>query len=188
MGRPPRIDVGGSVYHVLNRANLKAEIFSKDSDYLLFQSVLLEGREIFDMRILSYTTMPNHWHFSLYPEHDGQMSEFMQWVTLTHTQRYHAINDSVGYGHLYQGRYKSFLIDDDSYARQLMLYIDRNPLRASLVQRAEEWKWGSLWIRENNPRLAKKLLSDWPTEAPKNYLKVVNNLNAFDDLDIRPQK
>jgi len=81
--------------------------------------------------------MPNHWHFCLSPNNDGDMTKFMQWLTLTHTQRWHAGHHSIGAGHLYQGRYKSFLVQKDDHFLQLCRYIESNALRAKLVQGAE---------------------------------------------------
>jgi putative transposase len=97
------------------------------------------------MRLLSYCLMPNHWHLVLWPRADGELSDFGHWLTLTHTQRWHAHYHNVGTGHLYQGRFKSFPVARDEHFLQLCRYVERNPLRAGLVRRAEAWQWGSLW-------------------------------------------
>ena len=75
-----------------------------------------------------------HFHFVLFPEFDGEISKFMHWLTLTHTQRWHAKTKTTGYGHLYQGRYKSFLVENDKHLWTLLAYVERNPLRAKLVK------------------------------------------------------
>ncbi len=139
MGRALRIDIGDEIYHVLNRANARMTIFEKDNDYQAFETIIEEAKDRYSIQIFSYQIMPNHWHFCLCSKNDGDMTKFVQWLTLTHTQRWHARHHSIGTGHLYQGRYKSFLVQKDNYFLQLCHYIESNALRAKLVQRAEDW-------------------------------------------------
>ena len=183
MGRALRTDIGGHVYHVLNRANARVTIFEKKSDYELFEDVLTAAKERFNMRILAFVIMPNRWHLVLQPHKDGDLAKFVNWLTLTHTQRYHAIHKSIGHGHLYQGRYKSFLCEEDSHFIQLVRYVERNPLRAGLVERAEDWRWGSAWIRENGSAEQKKLLSEWPVPMPARYSTLLNDPQSEDEVD-----
>src|SRR5207247_9959502 len=97
MGRPLRSSLGGFVYHVLNRGNGRATIFHKDGDYEAFERVLAQSlRHVPGMRLVAYCLMPNHWHLVLWPRADGELSDFMHWLTLTHTQRCHAHHQSVG--------------------------------------------------------------------------------------------
>lgn len=174
MGRPLRIAQGGLVYHVLNRANARRPIFKKEQDYRAFERVLIEVKERVAMRILSFCLMPNHWHLVVWPQHDGDLSEFMRLLTLTHTQRWHAHRRSAGTGHLYQGRFKSFIVQTDPYLVTVCRYVERNALRANLIKRAEEWRWGSLWWYQYGKRAAKALLSAWPIERPRNWVARVN--------------
>lgn len=109
MGRPLRTAPGDCVYHVLNRTNGRVPLFAHDADYAAFERVLMEACERVSMRILAYCIMPNHWHVVLWPRQDGDLSRFMGWLTLTHTQRWHAHHHTVGHGHLYQGRASSRL-------------------------------------------------------------------------------
>jgi len=90
MGRSWRAPAGGYVYHVLNRANARLPLFQKDGDYAAFERVLAEARELYDVPVLAYCVMPNHWHLVLWPRVDGDLSRFVGWLTLTHTQRWHA--------------------------------------------------------------------------------------------------
>jgi len=106
MGRPHRIQAGGFVYHVLNRANSRNQMFADDGDYAAFLRALADAQAEHPMRLLAYCVMPNHWHLVLWPEHDGTLSPFVGWLTLTHTQRWHAYRRTAGNGHLYQGRFK----------------------------------------------------------------------------------
>ncbi len=133
MPRNARIDVGEEVYHVINRANGRMEIFSEPEDYELFEKLLFETKELLGMRILAYTLMPNHWHLVLYPQNDGDMGTFMHRLSNAHTRKVHAKTLTNGSGHLYQGRYKSFLVGDDRYLLTLIKYVERNPVRAKLT-------------------------------------------------------
>jgi len=175
MGRALRQTTGGVIYHVINRANGRVTLFRKDKDYEAFEEILEQAKEKHPIRILSFTIMPNHWHMVLQPFSDGDLSRFMAWLTMTHAQRWHEHYHKVGYGHLYQGRFKSFPVEKDEYFIQLCRYVERNPLRAGLVDKAEDWRWGSLWIRERGTEEQKKLLSPWPISPDKNYLKLVND-------------
>ena len=87
MGRPKRAAPGGWVYHVLNRANGRLPIFEQDEDFAAFERVLLEALERTGTRLLSYCLMGNHWHMVVWPREDGELSRFVGWLTLTHTQR-----------------------------------------------------------------------------------------------------
>jgi REP element-mobilizing transposase RayT len=108
MGRPARAAQSGLVYHTLNRANARLAIFHDDGDFAAFERILAEAVTRFDMRLLAYCLMPNHFHVLLWPRGDGDLSQFMQWLSLTHTQRWHAHHHTAGSGHLYQVRFKSF--------------------------------------------------------------------------------
>ena len=115
MARNARVDVGGHVYHVLNRAVGRATIFESRDDYRLFHELLLETTIAQEMRVLAFALMPNHWHLALYPHADGDMGTFMHRITNTHTRIIHARTGTTGTGPLYQGRYKSFLVEDDQH-------------------------------------------------------------------------
>jgi putative transposase len=174
MSRAPRVDIANYTYHVLNRSNARLGIFEKETDYQAFENILEEAKDKYKIDLFSYQIMPNHWHMCLSPYRDGEMSRFMQWLTLTHTQRWHAHRYSVGSGHLYQGRYKSFLVQDGEYFLQLCKYIEQNALRARLVNHAEDWRWSSLWRRTYGDYKKKKFLSQWPIEEPPDYVEWVN--------------
>jgi putative transposase len=186
MARLLRADVGEMVYHIINRANARAHIFNTDKEYKQFEQILTEGQERYAMRILAYCIMPNHWHLVVYPKKDGDMSSFMGWITNTHTRRWHTAHKSIGSGHLYQGRYKSFPVETDTYLLQLIRYVERNPLRARLVKKAENWKWSSLWRREYGSQEQKKLLSKLPIDIPNDYHTFINEPQTASELeDIR---
>ena len=174
MPRTERVSAGGYVYHVINRANARVRIFNTDIDYQLFETILEEGKERTGMRILAYCIMPNHWHLVLYPKHDGGLIQFMSWITNTHTRRWHVAKHTIGGGHLYQGRYKSFLCQEDAHFLTLARYVERNPKKANFVNKVEQWKWSSVWRREKGTPQQKKLLSAWPVPQPDNYISWLN--------------
>lgn len=184
MGRAPRVDVGGYVYHALNRANGRDDLFKDWGDYEAFERMLALAVDRFSMRLLCYCLLPNHWHLLVYPRRDGELSAFMQWLTLTHTQRVHAHRRDVGRGHIYQGRYKSFLVSTDSSFLTVARYVERNALQAKLVKKAEAWQWCSLW-RRRNPRKADDVpsLTRWPVERPGNWLRRVNRPQTAAELE-----
>ena len=181
MGRVQRTDIGDYCYHIINRANARLPIFFKEEDYVLFENVLEEVKEKYNMRILSYCLMPNHFHLVLYPKNNGDLRKFMQWLTLTHTQRWHREKNTKGTGHLYQGRYKSFIIKKDNHLLSVIRYVERNALRAKLARKAENWKFCSLWRKVYGNVEQKKLLSPWPIEEPASYLSFVNVVQSREE-------
>lgn len=183
MGRATRVNIGDMVYHVINRANFRSRFFSKDKHYQNFLDILEEAVEIVPMRILAYCLMPNHWHLVLYPKNEGDLSTFMHWVTLTHTRRYHTKTKTIGYGHIYQGRYKSIPIEQDRYFWVLVRYVERNAKRAGLVKNAEDWQWSSIHIRLKGSDKQKKLLSPWPVEEPQDYEEWINRSEPKEEVE-----
>jgi putative transposase len=183
MGRALRTVAGGFAYHVLNRANARMRIFEKPKDYEAFEQILVEAVRRVRMRLLAYCVMPNHWHLVLWPREDGDLSTFVGWLTLTHTQRWHAHRHSEGSGHVYQGRFKSFLVQSDEHLRTVCRYVERNALRAGLCQRAEQWRWSSLWRRELGDAESRTVLSKWPIDLPKNWVSRVNRAEKQRELE-----
>lgn len=183
MPRPPRKNFSDIVYHVINRANARVPIFIVDDDYLAFERIIEEAKERESMRILAYCIMPNHWHLVLYPQNDGDLSKFMGWLTSTHSQRWHFAHQTVGVGHLYQGRYKSFPVQSDEYFLTVCRYVEQNPLRAGLVTNPLDWRWGSAWRRERGSWQQAKLLDEWPTPRPNGYLAWLQESEGEDRLN-----
>jgi putative transposase len=183
MARQNRVAVGGVVYHVINRSNGRVQIFSSAKEYAHFEELLLEGVKLIGMRILAYVIMPNHWHLVLHPKKDGDLSEFMRWVTTTHVRQRRVQTKSIGYGHLYQGTYKSFPIEEDKHLHDVIRYVEQNPLRARLSKRAQDWQWSSLYRRSRGTKKDVELLATLPTHLPSNYLVSVNTLLSKDRSD-----
>ena len=184
MPRQARVSVADVIYHVINRANGRTTIFNTEKEYRHFVSLVKEARDLTDMRILGYCIMPNHWHLILYPQTDTQLSEFMSWLTSTHVRQYRTKTKTIGFGHLYQDRYKSFPVETNEYLQTLMRYVEQNPLRATLVEKAEDWLWSSLYIRERGSDKEKKLLAELPFDLPVNYLESVNDIINKETLEL----
>jgi len=162
------------VYHVLNRAVGRMTLFEKEADCLAFEQVLEETWERTEIRILSYCVMPNHWHLLLWPREDGELSQVMRWLTVTHTQRWHAHYHTSGTGPVYQGRFKSFPVESDGHFLTVARYVERNALRANLVKRAQDWRWSSLWRRLERDKSVSRMLSEWPVARPSDWTRRVN--------------
>ncbi len=170
MPRRPRIAAGGLAYHVLNRRVSRLPLFETPHDYAAFEKVLQEAYDQTRVRIAAYCLMPNHWHLLLWPRTDGELSEVLRWITVTHTQRWHAHRHTSGTGPVYQGRFKSFPVQTDLHFLTVARYVERNALRARLVQQAENWRWSSLWRRERGQAKLHRFLSEWPVERPRNWV------------------
>ena len=183
MPRSARNTPGGIVYHALNRAVARLILFEKEADYEAFERALHEAHERTPIRILAYCLMPSHWHFLLWPEADGELTEFLRWLTNTHTMRWHAHHQTSGTGHLYQGRFKSFPVQSDEHLYRVLRYVERNPVRSNLVSAAEQWRWSSLWRRRNGTTKTRTCLSDGPIDRPRNWLSCVNRAETNEELE-----
>ena len=173
MPRIPRVSVGGMVHHVLNRGNGRMKLFHKPQDYQAFVDLLGEALDrVPGMRLCGYCLMPNHWHLALWPREDNELSAFMRWLSNTHVRRWRQHWHSVGQGHVYQGRYKSFLVEDDRHYLMLLRYIEANPLRATMVDRAQDWRFGSLVATSTSK--GRRLLDEGPLNRPRRWLGHVN--------------
>ena len=188
MPRNPRSIEAGLVYHVLNRGNGRMRLFHKDEDFAAFEKVLGEGLERYPVDLLSYCLMGNHWHLVLRPREDQALSNLMRWVGVTHVRRHHEHYHNQGGGHLYQGRFKSFPIQEDGHFLRVCRYVEANALRAGLVERAEAWPWGAAAVRSSKMMRSGKIqkpymLGAWPVNRPARWMAIVNEPDAKDDLE-----
>jgi putative transposase len=170
MPRTARASQGGWCYHVLNRGNAQAKVFHKEQDYAAFVALFEPACERLPMRILGYCLMPNHFHLVLRPHNDGDLGRWMQWLLTSHVRRYH--RHYGGSGHVWQGRFKAFPIQEDEHLLTVLRYVERNPLRANLIRKAEQWSWSSL--RQRLPGASDSLLSASPVALPSNWPALVN--------------
>ncbi len=170
MARTLRASAGGVCYHVLNRGNACGQVFHKDGDYRALMELVEKSCERLPLRVIGYCLMPNHFHLVLWPYGDGDLSRWMQWLMTSHVRRYHRHYD--GSGHVWQGRFKSFPIQQDDHLTTVLRYVERNPLRAGMVERAEAWPWSSLvaWQQKK----ADAFLHAGPVPRHANWLRWVN--------------
>jgi putative transposase len=160
------VATGGFVYHVLNRGVGRSTVFEKAGDYAAFEKVLEQAGRRQGMRLLVFCLMPNHWHLVLWPREDGDLSDYM--------------HGTAGTGPVYQGRFKSFPVEEDEHFFTVCRYVERNALRANMVVRAEQWRWCSLWHRENNSESV--TLAEWPLAPGERWLDYVNQVETEAEL------
>jgi len=172
MPRTARAVEAGTIYHVLNRGNGRMQLFHKPGDFEAFLKVLSEGLERYPVELLTYCLMSNHWHLVLRPRTAAALGRLMGWVGVTHVRRHHAHYNTVGGGHLYQGRFKSFPVQDDGHFLAVCRYVEANALRAGLVGRAQDWAYCGL--SERSGRSGKVSVSQWPVDRPANWVNLVN--------------
>ncbi|HUE17703.1 MAG TPA: transposase [Planctomycetaceae bacterium] len=184
MPRRARSLVGGYAYHVLNRANGRLRLFKKEADFAAFEQVLTEACARVPLRVLAYVLMGNHWHFVVWPRRgqEAQVSDFFRWLTVTHSQRWHAQHGTAGMGHVYQGRFKSFPIAADEHLLSVLRYVEQNPVRAELVSRAETWRWGSLYRRTRGTAEERALLTESPVPLGRLWTQRVNRPQTAAEL------
>lgn len=170
---PRRFPIGTTnvIFHAFNRCVRGTVLFEDPGDYAAFERILFEAVARTGIRLLAYCVMPNHWHLVVWPTNDLQLSQFMHWLTSTHAKRWQTYKRRIGSGAVYQSRYRAIPVQTENYFLTLRHYVERNPLRANLVQRAEEWKWSSLASRRDGDCVG---LTSWPILPPDNWLELVN--------------
>lgn len=140
MSRPLRIQYPDAWYHLMNRGRRHEKIYEDKYDYLAFIELLLEAAEVYNVCVTAYCLMPNHYHL-LIQTPDGNLSSFMRQVNAVYTQKFNKKHDYDG--PLFKGRYKSILIDQDSYLLELVRYIHRNPFDSGLETSFGQYPWSS---------------------------------------------
>ena len=171
------------MYHVLNSSVGRMKMFRLDRDFEAFERIMLEAHDRHPIRVLAYGIMPSYWQLVLWPDEDGQLTDFVRWLTHTHAMRWRVSHHTVGYGHLYQGRFKSFPVQSDEHLLTLCRYVERSALSAGLVRRAEQWRWSSLWTRQHGTDGHKAMLSPWPVERGRDWIKRVNEALTAKELE-----
>lgn len=144
MPRRPRSAAPVTFFHVINRSVRKSPLFSRIHDYREFLGILHDGLQRHPVRLLCYCIMPNHWHLVVGPVNPAHLSKLMHWVSTTHAVRLHLRQKTVGQGPVYQGRFKSHVVQAADELVRVCRYVERNALRAKLVRRAQDWPWCSM--------------------------------------------
>ena len=179
MPRRQRITPGGFVYHVMNRAAGRLILFENDIDYMAFESLMAQAQRHHPIRIIVYCLMRNHWHLLLWPDSDGAIRNFIHKLCTEHGRRWRRSHDSIGRGAVYQGRYRTSAIQNSRHLFTVWRYIERNPLRAGLVERADAWPWSSLSasVVRHRPQLTES-----PISKPENWVQLVNQPQTVGEL------
>ena len=173
MPRVGRIAPGGFIYHVLNRGVGKMALFRSGKDFEAFQRCLVETQRQTPMRVLGFCVMSNHWHLLLWPERHGDLARFMMRLTIRHVRRWLEYRKQVGDGHVYQGRYKSFVIQDDGHLATVCRYVERNPVRAGMARSCRDWTWSSAGQDDLPPEL-RVALTEFTGLRGKNWIEWVD--------------
>ena len=157
MPRIPRGALDGHVLHLLNRGNGRATVFHRASDYRSFVQLLQDAKRRSGMCIYAFAVLPNHFHLVGRSPTAGALSAFMQWWLTSHVRRHHRAH--VSSGHVWQGRFKSFPVQEDSHLLTVLRYTLLNPVRANLAATAWEWPWTSLSFPD--------CIDPWPLSPPR---------------------
>jgi putative transposase len=178
MPRTARAIVADYCYHVINRGNRKATLFHERADYEQFLALIARAQQRQYLPILAGSLMPNHIHLVVRPKASLDLAKWTHWLFTTHVRWYHAKYSTTG--RIWQGRFKAFLIQQDHHLLTVMRYVERNALRANLVDRAEDWEWGSLaWRRSSVPPTK---LTESPVSLPSYWRQLVNEPQSAAEL------
>jgi len=170
--------VAGGYYHLINRGNNKSVVFHQPGDYRSFLRLIDAAQERIRLKLLAFCLMPNHVHLVVSPDGATDVSRWMHWLMTTHSHRHHLRYGTSGC--VWQGRFRSFPIKCDGHLLTVMRYVERNALRAGLVERAEEWAWGSLaWRRTGS---VDALLAEPPVTLPHDWAQRVNAPQSAEEL------
>ena len=180
MPRRSRSAPAGFVYHVMNRSAGRLILFESSEDYSAFIRLLSQAQRRSPMRIIAYCIMPNHWHLLLWPDQDGAMSSFIKWLGALHAARWRLAHDAIGRGAVYQSRFKSVPVQTGQPLLTVWRYVERNPLRAGLVERAELWPWSSLGASTTGDDTV--TLGPSPIATPSDWVERVNALQTASEL------
>jgi putative transposase len=180
MPRAARSAIRGFAYHVFNRGNDKRELFLQPGDYRQFLALMRDAPQAEDVGLLAYCLMPNHWHMVLMPLDVPALSAYLQWVSGTHGMRWRRDHDPDRPGHVYQGRFKSVPILTDQHLLTVLRYVEANPARARLAERARDWPWSS---RSARPPLEAPSTAKWPWPVPANWERQLDTPQPPEQLD-----
>jgi putative transposase len=156
----------------MNRAVRKTVLFKSVADYKAFIRVVREALHRYEVKVISYQVMPNHWHFVIICDRIEEVSNWLHWITGTHAIRWNLAHECRGTGAVYQSRFKAVPVQTESSLLRVCRYVERNALRAGLVSRAELWTWGSLCADGENCYSIP--LGRWPILRPQNWIEIVN--------------
>jgi putative transposase len=170
MARIKRCLAEGLTYHVINRGNGKQRVFHKNKDYNAFFRLMKEAKKRYPLNIYAYCLMPNHFHLVLMPDQPHHLSKWMHWLMTIHARRYHYFYNTSG--HIWQSRFKSFIIQNDEHLITVLRYVEANPVRGKLALSSKDWLWSS--HRERIGKESGKILDALPIKLPSNWNEYVD--------------
>ncbi len=177
MPRRQRVRTAGLIFHVMNRGVKRAVLFENNDDYFAIEDLIAEASRRFGVRIFCYCIMPNHWHLVACVDADGELSRFMHWLTGLHARRWHEAHGNVGTGAVYQGRFKAIPVQCDEHFLRACRYVEANPVRASLVTTAVDWRR----LRHYDS----DFLVEWPVLRPAGWVADLDAAAEEETADIR---
>jgi putative transposase len=178
MPRIARGFIDGFVYHVINRGNGGQTVFHENRDYQAFVDIVKKAKRVIGVKLFAYCLMPDHFHMIVLPARADHLSKWMQWIMTSYVRRYH--RDYGTNGHLWQGRFKSFIVQQDEHLIRLLRYVEGNPVRTGLVNTSKEWYWSS--HRETLGKRLRTVIDELPIELPKAWESSVHTMLTESEL------
>ena len=170
----------GSTYHVVNRATIGQLLFRDFGEYLFFLRLLAQVLDQLPVQLYAFCLMPNHWHLLVRAANEEELARFMYELSKAHAMALRRWRGTVGKGAVYQGRYRASAIHNGSYFYRAVRYVERNPVRAGLAERVEDWPWSSA---ARIGEIQGIVLADWPVDRPPNWREFVNEVEPTPELD-----
>jgi len=175
----------GTTFHVVNRATRGELLFEDFGEYLAFLRLLAWALSRAPVDLFAYCLMPNHWHLLLRPATHRDLSAFIYALSKEHALGLRRWRGCEGHGAVYQGRYRASPVHTDTYFYRAVRYVERNPVRAKLAERADEWLWSSA---SRIGAIQGVLLTDWPLPRPSNWAEFVSDVEPQRDVDFIRQR
>jgi putative transposase len=163
----------------MNRGVRRLPLFIRPADYEALLNILCAAAERVAMRVLAFVLMHNHWHLVLWPLADGDLTEYVGWASLVHACRWQRAHGTRGLGPVYQGRFKALPVQTGEHTLAVIRYVERNPVRAGLVARAQDWPYSSASDITIPDR---PVLHRWPVARPPHWIDTVNALEQDVEL------
>ncbi len=167
------------IYHIINRGNRRDTIFHDSYDYERFLKLLMDAKLKYQIKIFAYCLMPNHYHLVIYTPIGENLSLAMHFINSSFVRYYNKKYKLSG--HLWQGRYKSFIVQKEEYLLTLLRYVEANPLRSKIVKDCIDYKYSSAKKRVKN--IDNQILDDIPIILPNNWHNFINDNEKKVDLD-----
>jgi putative transposase len=182
MPRVARCLVDGAIYHILNRGNAKQEIYFDDQDYSHFLESTIQSKRQYNITVYAYCLMPNHYHFIVQAEVSSHIGQWIQLIMNKYNAYFRKKYKSIG--HIWQNRFKNFIIQNEDHLTVVMRYVERNPVEAGLTMSSFAWRWSSHQERHLNSKLS--LCDQKNIPLPKDWTDYVDTpLHAMEQQKLK---